>query len=44
MPRTITTIVYTYQELLDLGKMPAIQKAREWLREAITSAIGGSQP
>ena len=37
MPRTITTIVYTYQELLDLGKMPAIQKAREWLREAITS-------
>ena len=37
MPRTITTTVYTYQELLDLGKMPAIQKARDWLREAITS-------
>jgi hypothetical protein len=41
MPRTITKIVYTFRELLDLrheGKVneKAVEKARSWLQEAAT--------
>jgi hypothetical protein len=41
MPRTITKLVYTFQELLDLNKagkvtQKAIEKARSWLQEAAT--------
>ena len=41
MPRTVTKTVYTFQELLDLHKAgkvkeKAIDKARQWLRDANT--------
>jgi hypothetical protein len=41
VPKTITKIVYTFQELLDLNKAgrvskKAVEKARSWLQEAAT--------